>query len=66
MTSCMWRSNKTVAVLSRILNNCVVQEVVVIIIVVLAKYEKWHKSDEDNKESITETKTHIFSYLVYN
>ena len=50
MTSGVWSSNETIAVVSRIANSCVEQAVIVIIIVVLVKCEQWHKSGENNKE----------------
>ena len=42
--------NKTVAVVSRIANNCVVQAVIVTITVVSVRCEQWHKSRANSKE----------------
>ena len=56
VTSCVWNSNETVAVVSKISNSCVGQAVIVIIIVVFVKCKQWHKSSANNKEFLSETK----------
>ena len=50
--SCEDLTNKCIAykkVMSRIGNSCLEQAVIVVIIVVSVKCERWHKSIENNK-----------------
>ena len=49
VTSWVWSSNKTVAGARRIVNSCVGQAVVVIIIIASIKCEHWHISNANNK-----------------
>ena len=67
MTSCVWSSNKTVAVVSGIVNSYVGQAVIVVIIVVSIKCEQSHKSGEHNKEFLSETKHMlVFTWFAIN
>ena len=64
VASCVWSSNKIVAVVSRIANSCVGQAVIFIIIVVSIKCEQWHKSSANNKEFLSEIKNiFIFTWF---
>ena len=52
-------------VVSWIPNNCVRQNVIVIIIVAhVDKFEQWHRNSENNEESLIKTKKHICYYLI--
>ena len=54
-------------VVSWITNNCVEQSVIVIVNVAYEnKFEQWHISSANNKESLIKTKTNICFYLVCN
>ena len=54
-------------VVHRITNSCVGQAVVIIIIVVyMYKFEQWHISSANNKDSLIETKTNFCFYCGCN
>ena len=57
-----WRVNKEVAVAY----SCVGQAVIVIIVIVSVKFEQWHISSANIKESLIKTRKHICFYLVCN
>ena len=44
------RKNKRVALVSKVVNNCGEQAVIIIVIVVSVKYEQQQKSSENDKE----------------